>query len=461
MFQHLAPDYQEKVLERWSPVLDAGSAITNESVRLSTALVLENTQRDFDKVKMMNEAYTGGATSQAGAFGAQAGPSNGGGAFGTATDFGVNDTRMPTIVVPTVRRIYPELLAHNVVGVQPMNGPVGFAFALRALYGADGKGTVTEGTEIGYNLLDSAFTGTSGNSTSGTMWEAYAGTGSATAEGVNTYNEDGQGADLASSEWWNIGEDMPMAKFKLEKATVTAKSRKMAAHWSLELGEDMMNMHGVDVDATMVDIISYEIQAEMDRQILTDMIKAAIGGGRTSTWSPVSADGRNQLERIGTLYTHILDKANTIAITSRRGPATFAIAAPKVCAVLERLQDFTLDAAGKGTIDTNSIGVSKVGTLRNGNITLYRDTFAGGNYILLGYKGPTAYDSGIIFCPYIPLQLMRAQGQENFSPRIGVRTRYGMLSHLFGAANYYHFIKVDKLTSTALAAEGGRVFMNA
>jgi hypothetical protein len=343
-----------------------------------------------------------------------------------------------------------------------MNGPVGFAFALRGQYGVNGKGsTDMNNKEIGYNEIDSAFTGASGNAdtTGSEFWEAFAGPGGPTPLGVNTYGEDGKAATLGDSEWWNIGEDMPMAKLRMEKGTVTARSRKLAAAFSLEIAEDMMAMQGVNVDDEMVNIISYEIQQEIDRQLLTEMVRAAIIDNRTSTWSPVSADGRNQLERIGTLYTHVLDKANEIAITTRRGPATFAIADPKSCTVLERLQDFTLDQASTA-VDTGAVGIAKVGVLRNGNITLYRDTFAGGNYILLGYKGPTPYDSGIIYCPYIPVQLMRATAQENFSPRLGVRTRYGILNHLFGAGNYYHLIKVADLAATQLLGDDsdGRVF---
>jgi hypothetical protein len=214
----------------------------------------------------------------------------------------------------------------------------------------------------------------------------------------------------------------------------------------------------------MVNIISYEIQAEIDRQLLSEMVKGALdvkNGGvnaQVSTWSPVSADGRNQLERIGTLYTHILDRANRIAITTRRGAANFAISSPRVCALIERLQTFTFDQAGGNKVNTNNVGVAKVGTLRNGAITLWRDTFAGGDYVLLGYKGANQYDSGIIYCPYIPLQLLRAVGPQDFTPRIGVRTRYGLLNHLFGANNYYSFIKIEGLVDAALAGDGGRVF---
>ncbi len=464
IYQYLTPDYQDKVMDRWAPVLGVGKEIGDDSVKLATALVLENTQREFDQSRLVSESYN---AAQGGSFGANGTPGvAGGGTFGTyANDqYGTNaDARMPTVVIPTVRRIFPELLAHQVCGVQPMNGPVGFAFALRARYGVNSKGGTNgaaEDVELGYNNIDSSFTGVSGNAatamnastTLSGLWQAYAGTTGVTGQyGQNVYSNDGMGERLGASEWWNIGEDMPMVKFSLEKATVEAKSRKLASHWSLELAEDMMNMHGIDVDAEMVNIMSYEIAAEMDRQLLTEMVKSALQGGKYSNWSPLSADGRNQLERIGTFYTHILDKANTIAITTRRGPASFAIASPKVTALLERVGDFQFDKVGNVNVNTGSVGIAKVGTLRSGAITVYRDTFANSNYALLGYKGPTPYDSGIILCPYIPVQLMRAIGPDNFSPRIGVRTRYGILGHLFNdAGQYYHFVNVQHLTNVGL-----------
>jgi len=457
MFQNLAPDYQEKVVKRWAPILNAGGKIKDEYTRIATACVLENTHNDFvDKgiSKPLNEAYTDG-------FGAQGSSSYGGGALGTATDYGTNDSRIPTIVIPTVRRVFPSLLAHEVCGVQPMNGPVGFAFAFRSLYDTNRSFAAGDNTrqnvEIGYNQMDSTFTGVSGNAGTGDAWTAFAGAGTTGLYG-NTVVNGSNGASLATSEWAAIGTDMPMAKFRMEKAAVTAVERKLGAHWSLELAEDMKKMHGVDVDSEMVNIISYEIQAEIDRQLLGEMVKAAIATSSYSTWTPVSADGRNQMERIGTLYTHILDKKQNVAVLTRRGPANFAVASPKVCALVERFQDF-VNWSGSETsqVDTNQIGVAKVGTLRGG-MKVYRDTFAGGNYILLGYKGPNPYDSGIIFCPYIPVQLMRAVIPYNFTPVLGARTRYGILNHLFGAGYFYHQIIVNGLTSSTLVADGSRVF---
>lgn len=472
MFQHLSPDYQEKVVARWSKVLNSGAPIRSEAARVATALVLENTQREFDKHRtgQLNEAAIIGMGAGAGniATGAYAG--TGGGALGSASTYGVTDSRIPTIVIPTLRRIFPELLAHDLVGVQPMSGPVGFAYALRFQYGVNGQGTpgASQGDEMGYGTVDSQFTGASGlvsldesanfavvptgvgtTALSTDAWTAFA--------GATNYASNGMGASMQNAEWWAIGEDMPMSQFRLEKGVVEAKTRKLAAHWSLELGEDMMNMHGIDVDAEMVNVMSYEVQAEIDRQVLGEMVKAAIVAGKVSTWSPVSADGRNQLERIGTIYTQTLIKSQAIATATRRGPATFAVASPTVVALLERLGDFTLD---KASVEAShaSVGIAKVGQMRQGGMGLYRDTFAGGNYILLGYKGPTAYDAGIIYCPYIPLQLNRAASDADFSPRVGLRTRYGVLSNLFGSGNFYQFINISGITSSALAGDGSRVF---
>lgn len=463
IFKGLPKDYQEQVYKKWEPIIkesiDGSPSITDPHIAMSTAIVLENTERE-----LLKESYTG-SVAQTGARGAQSTAGDGGGSFGAYTpgQYSNVDARMPGVIIPVTRRIFGNLAMHETAGVQPMNQSIGMAFALRNQYGANGKGGyASQGTELGYNLIDSAFTGASGNnytgSLSGTYWDSYAGS-NGYVNSVSGFN-DGQGAKLGQSEWWNIGEDMPMVQFSLEKQVIEAKSRKLGAQWSLELEEDMRNMHGLDTKEEMINIASYEIEAEIDRQILTEQVKAALNANNVSTWSPVSADGRHQLERISTLYTHLLDKSNQIAVTTRRGAANFAIASPRVCSILQRYSDGSGDAAGKKTnVNTSNIGINRVGTI-DGSIKLLRDTLAGGEYILLGYKGPTPYDAGIIYCPYIPLQLMEAKGQENFTPRIGVRTRYGMLDHMFGAGNYYHFVRITGLVNSALVAAGSRVFMH-
>ena len=457
------PNYQVNTLKKWAKVIDAGGEIKDDYTKLATAIVLENTHQEFVEKGLVNEAYGDGMGAQAGSAAGQGGGQMGAGSAGSY-DYGTNDARIPTIVIPTVRRIFPELLAHECCGVQPMMGPVGFAFAYRARYGTNGSFNtngqgVSAGTELGYNNMDSTFTGVTGNLTTGSYWNSYA--GSPRGQGLYSNQDfmDGKGAPLSSSEWAKIGTDMPIAKFSLEKSVVEAVERKLAAHWSLELAEDVKKMHGLDVDSEMVNIISYELQAEIDRQLLTEMVLAAINAGFASVWSPVSADGRNQMERIGTLYTHILDKKQDVAVRTRIGPANFMVASPKICALVERFQDFTCwSGKENNNVDTNQIGVAKIGQLKTG-IKVMRDTFAGGNYILLGHHNKMPAYNGIIYCPYIPVTLMRAINPTDFSPVLGARTRYGILSHLFGSGNFYHFISVNDLTSAVLGdSSSSRVF---
>jgi hypothetical protein len=462
-YKGLPADYQKRVVEKWAPVIDAGGRITDQYKRAATAIILENTQNDSDKqasnFRALIESYGGLGGGSATSQGAQTLGSDGGGAFGAYGDFETaglnpNDARLPSIVIPTVRRIFPELIAHDIVGVQPMTQSVGWAFALRFNYGPHGNGgVVSPGDEIGYNNMDAGFTGASGEVLSGDMWNAYAGSA------MGKVGFGGTAADLAASEWWNIGEDMPMVQFEYLKTSVEAKTRKIAAAWSQELAEDMKNAQGTDINAEMLNAGQYEIKAEIDRQLISEIVKATIKGSNFSTWTPVTADGRNQRERIQTLLTHISAKSQRLAIQNRMGAANWMVTSPLAVALLEQLQ--YLEAKSRVDVNPQSIGVAKVGKVASSGITVYRDTFAGGDYILMGYKGPNPQSTGIVFCPYIPLQIQQAVDPNNFNPRVGLRTRYGIVSSLFGAENFSHFIRLADLTSQGLASDdsGDRVFM--
>jgi hypothetical protein len=473
----LTPREQHEVMlleQRWGKLLDAGTAIKDREIRQNMAIVLENAQRDADRQhQLLNESNvsfgTGGMGAQPnGAFGAYT-P----GVYGSDTD-GTRDARVPTIIIPMLRRVFPNLIAHDLVGVQPLkNSPIGFVFALRAQYGRNRQfaagSTTSAGVEIGYNNIDSSFAGAAGSSSSasGDYWNAYAG-GISVGGGAIEYN--GVGAGLSSAEWAKLGVDMPTANFKLVKATVEAATRKLGASYSLELAEDLKNQHGLDADSEMVNILSYEIQAEIDRQLVSEMVRSAIAEGNVSNWSPVSADGRNQIERVGTLYTQILDKSNDIAIQTRMGAGNFVVASPRVTALLQRVNatvSVKLDDGNK--LPDNKVGtgaISRVGVLADTH-ALYRDTFAGGNYALCGYKGNTAYASGVIYAPYIPLQVFRAQGPDDGNPRLAVRTRDAIIGESgrpqgFEAGKFYQFIKIDGLTSAVLGDDSGsRLFMYA
>lgn len=465
----LPANYQALCLKKWTPLLESNSfdAIADQRKRETTAMVLESTCAEFER-KIGKKALTESVSSAG---------SNG--VFGVAGDYAKGDARMPSIVIPTIRRAFPNLIAHDVCGVQPMNGPVGFAFALRALYGDGGKGGasgVAAGTELGYNTIDAGFTGASGSAPAFTSsseadeaWEAFAGASvtptvdaSGSLKPAKVYNPAGTGAATGDAEWWKFGQTMPMVDFKLIKETITAESRKLGANWSMELEEDMAAMQGIDVRGEFVDMIGYELQQQIDRQLLGRMVASALECGNVSTWTPVTADGRNQQERISTFYTEMIRRANDVAVRSRRGAANFAFGSPNVCSIFAATVFNPNSTAGfkadeKGLLTQN--GVAKVGTFVQGGITLYRDTFATGDYMLLGYKGQTQYDAGIIYCPYIPLSLKEMPGSDDMNPRLMIRTRYGCTQNLLASGNYFHVVNVKQL-SDAVTPDGtsGRKF---
>lgn len=462
----LPSDYQARCLKKWQPMLESSAfdGIADKKIALSTAMILESTAADFE-TKIGKKALMESVTS-----------AGNNGVFGLTGDYAKSDARMPSIVIPTIRRAFPNLIAHDVVGVQPMHGPVGFAFALRALYGANGKGTVEEGTELGYNTVDAAFSGASATaptyeagSEAEAAWTAFAGNSVTQAEDASgslnppkVHNPQGTGAATGDAEFWKFGSSMPMVSFKLVKETITAETRKLGANWSMELEEDMASMQGIDVRGEFVDIIGYELQQQIDRQILGQIIKSALDCGNVSSWSPVTADGRNQQERIATFYTEMIRRANDVAVKSRRGAANFAFGSPNVCSIFAATVFNPNSTAGfkadeKGMLTQN--GVAKVGTFVQGGITLYRDTFASNDYMVLGYKGQTQYDSGVIYCPYIPLQLKEIPGSDDLNPRMMIRTRYGMTKNLLAAGNYYSVINVKDLSQTVIAdSQSGRKF---
>ena len=486
---------QKQIFNRWAKLINAKDDIQDDVLKMSTAIVLENAQQAVN-----HEASVRGNRSL---LFESAGVTTGGamGPGSSATSYAVTtradgtegDARVPSIVIPMIRRIYPQLIAHKLVGVQPMQGPIGMAFAFRAKYGRFGRGGVNvEGQEIGYLNVDAAFTGkkqfankfdntdyasgdmnapfgeTSGYALKGSQDQgALSGDvsgiikkmGAVAADpqsqdgeinpmkyflGDRNYGVIGDGADTSDAENWRVGQDMPEAGFEILKATVTAKTRKLGVQITRETEEDMKAMQGLNAQQEVADILSYEINAEMDRQLLGEIVQAASRAGNCKVWNPAKADGRNQNERINALYTDVLNAASQIAVKSRRGAANWAVCSPSAAALLESQIYNPLSVGGGlghanafGKSIDNGIGVTEIGQLRNGTIKLYRDTLAGGDYILLGFKGNNVYDAGIIYLPYIPLELMQAQDPFTFNPITAARTRYGVTTNLFGAGQFY------------------------
>jgi hypothetical protein len=495
---------QEAIMKKWGKLVSAGKDIKDESVRVSTAIVLENAQNLVDyQAKTANgrsllcEAANPAGINTTGALG----PANPDFSYANTT----GDARVPSIVIPMIRRIYPQLIAHKLVGVQPMQAPIGMAFAFRAKYGRFGRGTAEEGTEIGYLYNDPAHTGkpqTPGKFTNDGGIGVAQDQGSldmdpfaAVTGGIRTtvknlagdvvadtpandeaYNyffgsrqpaAIGDGADTSDAENWAVGRDMPEAGFEILKATVTAKTRKLGVQITRETEEDMKAMQGINAQQEISDLLSYEIAQEMDRQLLGEIVQSAVRAKNVMVWDPAKADGRNQNERVNTLYTTILNKSAQIAVKSRRGAANWCVASPGAAALLEAHIYNPLSVAGGmgnasafGKSIDQGIGVTDIGTLRNGTIKLYRDTLAGGEYILLGFKGNNIYDAGIIYLPYIPLELMQAQDPFTFNPITAARTRYGVTTNLFGAGQFYQFIGLAGMSGAMESgADAGKVFM--
>ena len=463
----------QALLEKWKPVLDYTSAnvkaIEDDHTRLNTAMLLEN-----QEAWCVNEANQsgGGAGGTGSVFG-----SNATGNYGNQIPnsspqgdwYAQGDARLPKILIPMIRRTFPELITNEIVGVQPMGGPVGLAFALRYKYspyqlgndGIDGSGTnagnllanpqqASLNKELGYQYLDTRYTGTS----STTLTGGAPGTDAASL--FPWINQDNGVAQLLSQ--FELTGKIPQIEVSFEKTAVEAGTRRLAARWSVELEQDLKNMNGIDIDTELTNAMSYELQAEIDREMIARMIQVSLNAGAGtgySVWSPASADGRWLVERNRDFYQRLIIEANRIAVRNRRGAANFIVATPRVCAILEMLPEFQWVPV-QGNVNTQPVGVAKVGNL-GGRFNVYRDTrteaqYEGGlrsgyrvEYALLGYKGPEFYDTGIIYCPYIPVMVQRTIGPNDFSPRVGLLTRYGVVDNIFGANLYYHTILLSGL----------------
>ena len=266
---------------------------------------------------------------------------------------------------------------------------------------------------------------------------------------------------------------IPQMEISFEKTAVEAGTRRLAARWSVELEQDLKNMNGIDIDTELTNAMSYEIQAEIDREMIMRMVQVALNAGADkgySSWKASEADGRWLAERNRDLYAKIIVEANRIAVRNRRGAANFVVATPKVCAVLEMLPEFQWMQV-QGNVNTQPVGIARVGNL-GGRFNVYRDTRTeaqnpnlGGsrqaelNYALLGYKGPEFYDTGIIYCPYIPVMVQRTIGPNDFAPRVGLLTRYGVVDNIFGADLYYHLILVKDLGGAGFVPGTKSVYM--
>lgn len=402
----MANERLKAIEKKWSDILDEGQTpIKNQKIRKSTALMLEN-EAKYLTGNDMDESTAWSADS-----------------MNTSKGYS-GSGEFHKIAIPMIRRTFPELIAHEVVGVQPLTGPVGLAFALRFV--ADQEYDGETGTEVGHNTLDPDYTGSHALSTGEAL-------GSKEGSGVG----DSVGLGIGA------GDHIKELSMTIEKKQVEAETRKLRSKWSLEVAQDIKAMHGLDLEEEMMDILSYEVTAEIDRELISKIRNVAGDNDASDTWDYSEADGRWEMEKYRNLYNKVIRKANRIAIDTRRGAGNYIIASPNICAALEALDSFST-APVDTNIDTATTGVARIGSI-GGRMTVYRDTFATSDDLVVGYKGPSEYDTGIVYLPYIQLMQMRSTFEDSFNPSVGLMSRYAILDNLFGAKWYYVKITAENL----------------
>jgi len=418
-------DLNEQIQNKWKSVIDHPDlpAIADVHKRNVTAMVLENTERALREnaeigasQSLLNEA-----------------PTNAVGA-GMGTTAGEIKGFDP-ILISLVRRALPNLMAYDVCGVQPMSGPTGLIFAMRSRYAAQ------DGAEAFYDEANTAFstvvdgTDVIGDKHVGTSFDSDV-DGDLAANGVYNY---AQGMSTAQAE--SLGESGNVAfgemAFSIDKVTVTAKSRALKADYSLELAQDLKAVHGLDAEAELSNILAAEILAEINREVVRTINVTARVGSQTGTTTAgkfdldVDANGRWSVEKFKGLMFHIEREANLIAKLTRRGKANLIICSSDVASALQMagVLDYT-PALNSNALNVDDTGNTFAGVL-NGRFRVYIDPYTTGNYLTVGYKGSSAYDAGLFYCPYVPLQMVRAVDQDTFQPKIGFKTRYGMVANPF------------------------------
>ena len=444
------------LMEKWAPVLDHESApiIESHEKKAVTARLLENTEE-----ALIAEAQQGTySISEALA--------------GTTTDSVANPD---PVLISLVRRAMPNLIAYDVAGVQPMSGPTGLIFAMKSRYETTGAGiTVADDAEALFNEAETDFsgegthkagagatvnlstivtgdifqvavttgsdlaawngtqTGTPGIPAVGTVLKAVGG-GAGTGQ-VYLIGQTGTGLPTATGE-----DKTPAAMgFTVEKVTVEAKTRVLQAEYTMELAQDLKAVHGLDAEAELANILSAEILGEINREVIRNINETAktgttgtVNGVITVTDGTDNGNGRWQAERFQALGFRLEQEANIIAKETRRGKGNYIIASSSVAAALSAAGSLAYGSAiAAGDLTVDNAGNTFAGTLKNG-MKVYVDPYAAIDYATVGYKGSNTYDAGLFYCPYVPLTMLKAVNADDFQPKIGFKTRYGLQQNPF------------------------------
>lgn len=395
------------LLEKWSPILESEKveSISDNYKKKVTAQLLENQE------KALNEA------------GEPVTSVNGGGV----------DNYDP-ILISLVRRMAPKLIAYDIVGVQPMTGPTGLVFAMKSKYNDNADPKLA--TEALHNEADTSYSGK----------DTHSGT-----DPLGTYNTGNPltTAEAEGSDNWNE------MTFTIDKTSVTAGSRQLKASYSMEIAQDLKAIHGLDAENELTSILSTEIITEINREVVRKLYTTAKLGTSFATTPgtfdlDTDADGRWSVEKFKGLLFAIERDANAIAIDTRRGKGNFIVCSADVASALSLAGKLDSAPALQNGIDVDPSGATFAGTMMGGRVRVYVDPYVTVDFYVVGYKGQNAYDAGFFYCPYVPLQLVRAVNQDTFQPLVGFKTRYGMVANPFTSLasrsnSYYRISAVTNL----------------
>ena len=399
---------RQDLVKQWSPILEHESApkIRDNYRKEVTAVLLENQEREMAKQR---EALF------------EAAPANAVGSYGDTGGF----AKFDPVMISLVRRAMPQMIAYDVCGVQPMTQPTGLIFAMKSRYSTQG------GDEALFNEADTDFAGT------GTHSGAYdfggsetTGTGLATTDGERL----GQGG---------VGDgSFGAMAFSIEKTSVTAKTRALKAEYSIELAQDMKSVHGLDAEGELSNILSTEILAEINREVIRTIYKTAKPGAQVGVTTAGTFDldtdsnGRWSVEKFKGLMFQIEREANAIGQQTRRGRGNVIITSADVASALAMagVLDYSSGLSGKNDLTVDDTSTTFAGIL-NGKYKVYVDPYTSNvsatQFFVVGYKGASAFDAGLFYCPYVPLQMVRAVDPNSFQPKIGFKTRYGLVANPF------------------------------
>ena len=455
----------KQLTEKWAPVLshESSPGIKDNYKKAVTAVLLENQERFLREERgMLNEV----AVNALGA--STVSPANS--ALGNSNTAGL--AGFDPVLISLIRRSMPNLVAYDICGVQPMSGPTGLIFAMRSRYENQG------GEEALFNEADTGFS--AGGDTNKGDYAVRAGdgtsaSGNSLSDGNNPslLNDSSPGtyevaAGMSRESLETMGETGNLFRemsFSIEKTSVTAKSRALKAEYTLELAQDLKAIHGLDAEQELANILSSEVLAEINREVVRRVYSVAKVGAQNNVANAgifdldVDSNGRWSVEKFKGLLFQVERDANAIAQETRRGKGNFLMCSADVASALAMagVLDYSsgLTGAGGPSIgEVDDTGNLLVGTI-NGRIKVYVDPYAANlsdkHYYVIGYKGTSPYDAGLFYCPYVPLQMVRSIDPETFQPKIGFKTRYGMVSNPFVTTNGAYNGTPDGETLTANA----------